>query len=99
MDINAEDATRLEALYILKLQEECSLPTSTVELVIANTSIVPRSVSVVKTDLRDCLHKANVDIQTTPGLHAILNLEENNKATSPFHDLNTESQRLFVIET
>ena len=94
-DINVEDATRSGALYILKLQEACSLPKSTVELVISNTtSIVQRAVSVVKTEVHDCLLKADVDIQTIPGLQAILNLEENNEATNPFNNLNTESQRL-----
>ena len=46
------------------------------------------------TEVHDCLLKADVDIQTIPGLQAILNLEENNEATNPFKNLNTESQRL-----
>ena len=92
-DVNVEDATRSGALYILKLQEDCSLPKSTVQLVISNTTdIVQKAVSAVKTQVHDCLQRANVDFQTVPGLQAIL--KEDNEAANPFINLNTESQRL-----
>lgn len=92
-NVNIEDTIRSGALYILKLQEDCSLPKSTVECVISNTtSIVQEVVSVVKTQVHDCLQRANVDFETVPGLQDIF--EEDNEATNPFSNLDTESQRL-----
>lgn len=92
-NVNIEDTTRSGALYILKLQEDCFLPKSTVGCVISNTtSIVQEVVSVVKTQVHDCLQRANVDFETVPGLQDIF--EEDNEATNPFHNLDTESRRL-----
>ena len=44
------EVTRSSTLYLLKLQEECCLPKSTVKSVVANTkTVVQETLSVVKT--------------------------------------------------
>jgi hypothetical protein len=90
---NVEDRTKSGALYILKLQEDCCLPKSTVEIVLSNTTaIVKETVSAVKTQVQDCLVNADIDFQTVPGLREIF--EQDNAATNPFSNLDTETRRL-----
>ena len=43
-NVNIEDTTRSDALYILKLQEDCSLPKSMVECVISNTTSIVQDI-------------------------------------------------------
>ena len=47
---------------------------------------------MVKTQVHDCLQRANVDFETVPGLQNIF--EEDNEAKNPFNNLDTESKRL-----
>jgi hypothetical protein len=92
-EINIEDHTRSGALYILKIQEECSLTKSTVAKVLANTKdIVRETLSTVETQVQDCLRDFNIDYHNVPGLQDIF--MEDNMVTNPFHNLETPAQQL-----
>ena len=68
-----DQVKRASALYLLKLQEECKLPKSTVKSVVANTkSIVQETLSVVKTQVEHCLAENEIDFDTVPGLNRSL---------------------------
>ena len=91
-DATQNQVTKSSALYLLKLQEECYLPKSTVKSVLENTkSIVQETLSVVKTQVEECLANNDVDQQSVAGFGSIF--EENNIATNPFHNLETETQQ------
>lgn len=52
-DVEHDQVKRASALYLLKLQEECCLPKSTVESVVTNTkSVVQETLSIVKTQVQ-----------------------------------------------
>ena len=52
-DVEHDQVKRASALYLLKLQEECCLPKSTVQSVVANTkSVVQETLSIVKTQVQ-----------------------------------------------
>ena len=88
---NVEDPTRSAALYILKMQEDCSLPKSTVASIISNTkTILEETLSSVHAQVKAALNNANVDDQNIPWLQEIF---EENPATNPFHNLETEAQQ------
>ena len=88
---NVEDPTRSAALYILKLQEDCCMPKSTVESVLSNTkTIVQETLSVVRTHIQDCLNSSNINYGNVPGLNEIF--QEDN--VNPFKNLATAAQRL-----
>ncbi|XP_028418114.1 uncharacterized protein LOC114543241 [Dendronephthya gigantea] len=88
---NMEDPTRSAALYILKLQEECSLPKSTVAGIVSNTkTILQETLAHVQTQVQGCLSNANIDDQNVPGLREIF---KDNITTNPFHNLETEAQQ------
>ena len=73
---NVEDPTRSAALYILSIQENCSLPKSTVTSIISNTkTILQETLSSVQTQVKAVLNNANINEQNVPGLQEIL--EEN----------------------
>ena len=86
------NVTKSSALYLLKLQEECYLPKSTVKSVLENTkTIVQETLSVVKTHVEQCLTNNDVDPKNIPGLQDIF--VENNAITNPFYNLETERQQ------
>ena len=86
------NVTKSSALYLLKLQEECYLPKSTVKSVLENTkTIVQETLSVVKTHVEQCLTNNDVDPKNIPGLQDIF--VENNAITNPFYNLETETQQ------
>ena len=88
---NVEDPTRSAALDILKMQEDCSLPKSTVASIISNTkTILEETLSSVHAQVKAALNNANVDDQNIPWLQEIF---EENPATNPFHNLETEAQQ------
>ena len=92
LNTEVEDNTRSAALYILKIQEECSLARSTVEKIIANTTdIVWQAISTVEMQVENCLRGSNIDDQTIPRVKAIF---ENNVASNPFQNLQTTAQQL-----
>ena len=91
-NVNTKEITRASALYLLKLQEECFLPKTTVKGVVENTkTIVQETLSVVKTQVEQCLSKNNIEPQGVPGLKSIF--QESSAITNPFNDLETESQQ------
>ena len=91
-NVNTKEITRASALYLLKLQEECFLPKTTVKGVVENTkTIVQETLSVVKTQVEQCLSKNNIEPQGVPGLKLIF--QESSTITNPFNDLETESQQ------
>lgn len=84
---------RSSALYLLKLQEDCNLPKSTVKSVVANTkTVVQETLSIVKTQVKQRLAENEIDFETIPGLNEIF--EENNAASNPFNMLETETQQM-----
>ena len=92
------DNTRSAALYVLKIQEECSLPRSTVEKIITNTTdMVRQAISTVEMQVENCLRESNVDQQTIQRLKAIFG--EDNVASNPFHNLATTTQQLTYFKT
>ena len=84
--------TKSSALYLLKLQEDCLLPKTTVKSVVENTkTIVEETLSLVKAQVQNCLTQSNVDFESIPGLNDVFT--EDNAATNPFHSLETESEQ------
>jgi hypothetical protein len=97
-ELNTEDNARSAALYILKIQEQCSLTHSAVEKIIANTTeIVRQAISTVEMQVESCLRESDIDQQTIPRLKAIFG--EDNVANNPFHNLETTSQQLAYFKT
>ena len=93
---NVEDPTRAAALYILNIQEDCSLPKSTVAKIISNTkTILQETLSSVQTQVKGVLSNGNIDYENLPGLQEIF---EENPTTNPFDKLETEAQRLVYYE-
>ena len=92
MEENGENNTRSAALYILKIQEDLLLPRSTVQNIIANTkTFLHNTLSIVESQVKDCLNNANMEYQNVPGLQEIF--DESNPTTNPFRNLETESQQ------
>jgi hypothetical protein len=96
--LNTEDNTRSAALYILKIQEQCSLTHSAVEKIIANTTdIVRQAISTVEMQVENCLRESNIDQQTIPRLKTIFG--KDNVANHPFNNLETRTQQLAYFKT
>jgi hypothetical protein len=88
---NVEDPARSAALYILSIQENCSLLKSTVTSIISNTkTILQETLSSVQTQVKAVLNNANINEQNVPGLQDIF---EENPTTNPFNNLETEAQQ------
>lgn len=84
---------RQEALYLLKLQEDCRLPIATVDSVLANTvSIIDDNVSDLQRNVKSCLHNAAIDIKSVPGLEILLSQETLKKRA--FEDFDTNTKRV-----
>ena len=89
---NQDQVTKSSALYLLKLQEDCLLPKTTVKSVVENTkTIVEETLSVVKSQVQECLTQSSVDFESIPGLSDVF--KEDNAATNPFHSLETETEQ------
>ena len=90
--VNLDQVTKSSALYLLKLQEDCLLPKTTVKSVLQNTkTIVDETLSVVKAQVQECLTRSDVDFESIPGLSDIF--KEDNAATNPFHNLETQTEQ------
>lgn len=90
--VNLDQVTKSSALYLLKLQEDCLLPKTTVKSVLENTkTIVDETLSVVKAQVQECLTQSDVDFESIPGLSDVF--KEDNAATNPFHNLETETEQ------
>ena len=95
-NINNEN-TRLAALYILKIQEEYSMPKSTIASIIANTkTFLQDTLKMVETQVKGRLEDANIAYHNVPGLQEIFH--EDNPKTNPFNNLETEAQRRYYKE-
>lgn len=92
MEEYMEENTRLAALYILKIQEEYSMPKSTVASIIANTkTFLQGTLKMVETQVKGRLGDANIAYYNVPGLQEIF--DEDNPTANPFNNLETEAQQ------
>ena len=90
--VNLDQVTKSSALYLLKLQEDCLLPKTTVKSVVdIRKTIVEETLSVVNAQVQECLTQSNVDFESIPGLSDVF--KEDNAATNPFHNLETETKQ------
>ena len=88
-----EDKKRQEALYLLKLQEDCRLPITMVDSVLANTaSIVENNVTNLQNEIKSCIQNAGIEVNTVPGLETLLSEDNSNKRI--FEDFDTNKKRV-----
>lgn len=88
-----DEVIKSSALYILKLQEECCLPKTTVKSVLANTtSLIKETISVVQKQVEQRLQENNIDFYNVAGLKECF--DDDNCATNPFNKLETEAQQV-----